>query len=265
MTKKTFISLFIFGALTNAALSNIIITGDLSNTRWVAPGESYSGTIEVKNTDSNPQEIRIIQNDYRFDSDGKVEYNEPGTSSRSNAAWIQYSPRRASVPPHENLMINFTVTIPPADSLFGTYWSMIFVEPVPSGSLDPKNMEKKLGIQATTRYGIQIISNINRQSRPKIEFFNPKIVNEKIKRIFEIDLKNTGSLETRPKVTVQLTDTEGKTFGPYEFERHRIYPGTSRRCKFDISGLHQGDYNTIIVADCDDENIFGINQMLKVR
>jgi hypothetical protein len=35
--------------------------------------------------------VKIYQNDYRFDHEGRTSYDEPGTIARSNSSWITMS------------------------------------------------------------------------------------------------------------------------------------------------------------------------------
>jgi hypothetical protein len=244
--------------------AGIAVMGELSDEREVSPGQTYSGVVVVRNLGDAQEEIKVYATDYRFYCDGKNFYDEPGNSERSNAGWVTFSPKRVFVPPKEDVIVNFTVQVPQSDSLRGSYWSVLMVEPIPKTSLESNMPERTIGITAVMRYAIQIVSNVGEAGARKIRFFDSKIVKEDTTRFFQIDLENTGERLLKPEVMVQLFNDQGKEFGPFKNEKRRIYPKCSVRHKFDFSGIPRGVYKAIVVADCGDEDLFGVNYTLQI-
>ncbi|HEY0035835.1 MAG TPA: hypothetical protein VGB66_04060, partial [Longimicrobium sp.] len=72
---------------SHAAHAQIAVSSTVEE-RSAAPGESYTGTIRVRNTSGRAQEIKAYQTDYSFFADGRTVYAAAGTSARSNARWI---------------------------------------------------------------------------------------------------------------------------------------------------------------------------------
>ena len=66
------------------AVAQVSIIGDLSQDHDARPGESYSGSILVKNDTDEPQEAKLYQTDYLFSCLGTTNYADPGSTPRSN-------------------------------------------------------------------------------------------------------------------------------------------------------------------------------------
>ena len=222
--------------------SQISVIGDLSRDREAQAGEKYEETIMLRNDSNEPQEAKIYQTDYSFKCDGTSNYGEPGTSPRSNAKWIVYSPTFFTVPPLSNATVSYTVTVPTdtgSAKLIGTYWSMIMVEGISKGSgesstpTDPKKVQ--MGIRQTIRYGIQIATHIAKTGQKSIHFLDTKLVAGKAgERTLVIDIENNGDIGFRPDVYVELFNDKGVSIGKFPGAKYRIYPGTSVRQKIDL-------------------------------
>ena len=89
--------------ITNTAASQIAVVGSTVEERVVAPGESYIGSIVVRNLSKQDQPVRIYQTDYRFFADGTSHFDDPGTTARSNASWITPTVRSLLVPPSSEM------------------------------------------------------------------------------------------------------------------------------------------------------------------
>jgi hypothetical protein len=81
---------FLFPLLTFSAVE---VIGSLKRVHTVNPGETVRGQIKLQNNDATDQEVRIYQTDYLFNHQEQTYYDEPGSNKRSNASWIEYSPK----------------------------------------------------------------------------------------------------------------------------------------------------------------------------
>ncbi len=127
------------------------------------PGRSYDGTIDVANPSKAPQEIKVYQTDYLFFADGTRSYGEPGSIQRSNARWLTLSPLQTVIPAGESVTLRFTVQVPSDQTLRGTYWSVIMVEPVPPNAPESSRNDSPmptLGIRQVVRYAVQVITSV---------------------------------------------------------------------------------------------------------
>jgi hypothetical protein len=246
--------------LPGMAHGGISIRGGLTHERVVRPGEAYQGIVTIANTGDWEREVLIYQTDYSFTCDGKYFYGEPGQSSRSNARWIDFSPRTVVVPPGGTVDVSYTITVPESSDLAGTYWSILMVEVPPAGpaKAGPDKPERiSLGISQVIRYGVQLVNHISDTGERRLDFLSTRILREGRSRILEVDLENIGERWLRPLVWAELYDGNGDFMGRFEAGSLRIYPGSSARYKVDLSGVPGGEYKAAVVADCGADDVFG--------
>jgi hypothetical protein len=251
--------------------AQVSVIGELSQDKDARAGESYTGVIVVRNDTNEPQEAKVYQTDYMFQSNGTNNYAEPGTLPRSNAKWISFSPSYITLPPQATIAVNYTVMVPRLvlDSVpVGTYWSMLMVEGIQKGSaessLPPKEGKAQMGIMQTIRYGIQIATTIAGTGTKKIQFVETKIVTkEDGKKALQIDIENIGDIGIRPEVYVELFNAQGTSLGKFSGVRYRIYPGTSVRQLIDVNSVPSGTYKAVVVVDAGGEDVFGAQVTLK--
>ncbi|HOS97236.1 MAG TPA: hypothetical protein PLU54_06240 [Deltaproteobacteria bacterium] len=255
--------------LPPAAQADISVEGGLTYEKTSRPGEQYQGVIMLKNQAEAPREIKIYQTDYRFDCEGKTTYGEPGTTPRSNARWMTFSPGRVIIPPKEKASITYTIAVPADESLRGTYWSMLMVEVIPEKSPEASGPEKtrqpSLGIIQVMRYAVQIITHVGDTGSREVKFLQTKVSRENGARILQVDVENTGERLVRPQVWTELFGGDGASLGRFPGEQYRLYPGTSRRFSIDITSIPAGTYKTLVVADCGADDLFGITYTLKLE
>jgi hypothetical protein len=249
------------------AESDITIVGGLTHERVATPGESYSGVVFIKNIGDEVREAKVYQTDYLFFCDGRSIYGEPGKLPRSNADWIDFSPKRLAVRPKETVPLNYTVHVVNAEGLKGTYWSTLMVECIPksspevSGSTKP---EGNFGIRQVFRYGIQMVTHIGDTGSGKLRFLETKLVKAEEKKTLQVDVENTGERMLRPFLWAELYDQTGSYIGRFEARKLRTYPGTSVRFSVDLSPVPEGTYKALVVADCGGDAVFGATYTLRL-
>jgi hypothetical protein len=246
------------------AQAKVVIVGGLTHEKTVKVGESHQGVIMVRNTDEEAQEVKLYQTDYQFFFDGRSIYDDPGNTPRSNADWIVFSPKRLTIPPQEEVAINYTIKVPDDRSLVGTYWSMLMVEGISKGSFEASMLGNgALGIKQVVRYGIQMVTHIGDSGLGKLEFLDRQLLKEGDRKLLKIDVENIGERWLRPLLWVELYTQQGILTGRFEGGRLRIYPGTSVRYEVDLSEVLKGEYKALVVADCGGDDLFGATYTLK--
>ena len=265
--RKFYVVMMTVLTITSASYARISIIGGLSHEKKAAVGEVYKGSIIIKNDDTKAQEIKLYQTDYTFQCDGTNEYGEAGGLERSNAKWLSFSPNRMVIPSESTMTVNYTVKVPGGDpNLAGTYWSMLMVEEIPETSPESSQAEEvipQVGIMQIVRYGVQMITHIEDTGERKLEFLDTKLLREEEVRILKVDVGNTGQRWLRASLWVELYDDAGRYIGRFENDRKRIFPGASVRFKVDLSNVPKGSYQSLVVADCGGDDIFGANLTLK--
>jgi len=249
--------------------AQVSVIGELSQDRDAKPGDTYEGSVTIRNDTDEPQDAKVYQTDYLFRFDGTNDYGTPVSHPRSNAQWVSFSPAFLTIPPQATMTVNYTVNVPAGVNLSGTYWSMLMVEGVPKSSPESSapgaKKKDEMGIMQMIRYGIQVATTIAQTGTKKINFIDAKlVVPEKGKRALQIDIENTGEIGIRPEVYVELFDQQGVSRGKYPGTRYRMYPGTSVRQTINLSEVKAGTYKALVVVDAGGEDIFGAEYTLQL-
>lgn len=243
------------------------VVGDLSYNFNLEPGGRVMGDITVENEGDEDGDVRIYLVDYLHYADGRSQFDKAGSSSRSNAPWFSVSPGQASVPAGGSLKVHYSLSVPANPALRGTYWSILMVEPIPKSLLTPTEQKDDVNLRVltVTRFGIQMITNIGKSGEVKIRFLDKILVKEGGKPMLRLDVANEGERLATPHVWAEFFNSKGKSSGPIDGSRHRIYPGCTSRYMVDLSGLAPGGYQVVVVADNGDDNVFGAKYALDLK
>lgn len=255
--------------LSPAEAAGIKLENELTHERSAHSGEVYSGSIVLRNTDSDTREARIYQTDYSYDASGANKYEAPGTQLRSNAKWIYLKKEMIKLPPNGVERVEYEVRVPgPTNGqLSGTYWSMIMVEPIPKESAESDSVSSGIStnIKQLFRYGIQIVTNVGKAPESNLSFTNPQVLQQDNKRIFTVDVENTSQRSLRPGLSLELYSDSGNPIGKFKGAAQRLYPGTSVRFRIDLDSVPPGKYLGLVVADGTGDDLFGANVELEVE
>jgi hypothetical protein len=239
------------------ARAQIAVVGSTIEERLVAPGESFSGTIVVRNLTQQDQPVRIYQTDYLFYADGTSHFDTVGTTRRSNGRWITPTVRSLLVAPGSEMTVTYTVKVPANDSLVGTYWSAVMVEGAPTEAGRPSAGRPQVGLGAVVRYAVQVATHIRDTGSRKVSFANSKfLTNADSAQSFELDVRNEGERAYRPALWIEVYDERGTLRANARQERGLLYPGTSLKQTFALGRLAPGTYRAIVFADSGEDAVF---------
>jgi len=260
----SFLVLLIFTFITLSSNASVEVIGSLKYIFNTNPGEVVRGQIRIQNSDPIDQEVRIYQTDYLYNFQEQTFYDEPGIqggNKRSNAGWIQYSPKTVVLKAKESRNVEFEISTPSGDSIFGTYWSAIMVEGVTP--IDP-NQKGDLSIRTVTRYSVQIVNEINKKGAGLLKFMEPTLIKEGTNKLFlAIDIINEGAHYIAPELNMELYDESGTLVKTITAPKKGLYPTTSTRFKLDLEGLPaKKTYTAMIVAAGQDDDVFGLEYTL---
>jgi len=256
---KIFLSLVLLISLS--ANASVEVIGSLKHVQNAKPGEVIKGEIKIQNNNSTDQEVRIYQTDLLYNSQDQTFYDEPGGNRRSNASWIQFSPKTAILKAKEVRNIEYEITVPQTDSLKGTYWSVLMIEGV--APIDP-NQKGDLSIRTVTRYAVQIVTEMADKGNGSLKFLEPTLIRKEDKKLFlAVDLINNGDHYISPEVSIELYDETGTSVKTITAPKKGIYPTTSTRFMLDLEGLpSKKTYKAMIVAAGLDSDVFGLEYTL---
>lgn len=237
--------------------AQIAVLGSTVEEHVSAPGRSYTGTIVVRNLTTQDQPVRIYQTDYLFFADGTSRFDAPGSTARSNAAWVTPAVRSLVLPPMGDMTVTYTVNVP-ADSLVGTYWSAIMVEGAPSESPYASGARPRIGIGAIMRYAVQVATHIRISGARTVSFANSRFLTNPSDgtQSIELDVRNAGARGYRPSLWIEVYDEQGALRASARQERGLLYPGTSLKQTFALGRLPAGQYRAIVFADSGENAVF---------
>lgn len=249
--------------LPAVAAAQIAIISESVLERPAAPGESYTGVIQLRNSSAEPHDARVYQTDYLFYADGRNIFGIPGSAPRSNARWITFTPDYVTVPAGQTVAVQYSVVVPEGGAqLAGSYWSMLMVETVAPNSPESQQQtgaQPQLGLRTTMRYGTQIVTHVTGTGRMELAFDNvaatPARGTEGAN--LSLDVTNTGERGARARMTLELYDDAGSLVRKLEQQRGLLFPGTSFRQHFQLGALAPGRYKAVILADAGGDEIFG--------
>lgn len=244
-----------------STFASVEVIGSLKNIQNAKPGEVLKGEIKIQNNDLTDQEVRIYQTDLLYNYQEKTFYDEPGGNNRSNANWIQFSPKSVILKGKETRNIEYEITVPQVDSLKGTYWSVLMIEGVTP--IDP-NQKGELNIRTVTRYAVQIITEMANRGNGTLKFLEPTLIRKEDKKLFlAVDLVNNGDHYISPEVSIELYDETGTSVKTIAAPKKGLYPNTSTRFMLDLEGLPSNKtYKAMIVAAGLDNDVFGLEYTL---
>lgn len=264
LKQSVLLGLFLLFLVVNSssAFAALVITNGLTHQHSVKSGDTIRGAIVVSNTSEHPESFIVYQRDYFINHSGESDYPEASSTSRSNASWIDYEPDNYTLEPSETTTINYRIIVPDTNNLNGTHWSVLLVE----GTKSPMDIKQGLlTINSVIRYAIQIICHFNGNGKKDVEFINIALKQENEKKILDVDIINSGDFMLSPTVSIELFNEAGKSLGIYKSITKRVYPKTSRRFEIDLSSLQAGTFQSLLLADCSEEEVFGTNLTLEIK
>lgn len=240
--------------------ASVEVLGSLKHVLNGKPGDVIKGEIKIQNNDVTDQEVKVYQTDLLYNLQENTFYDDPGSHKRSNATWIQFSPKSVILKGKEIRTIQYEITIPKADTLRGTFWSVLMVEGVVP--IDP-NQKGDLSIRTVTRYAIQVVTEIANKGIGSLKFLEPTLVKEGNKLFLAIDLVNEGEHYIAPDVSIELFDEKGASVMVISSPKKGLFPTTSSRFRFDLEGVPSGKtYQAMIVAAGQENDVFGLEYKL---
>jgi hypothetical protein len=238
------------------AYGQVSLLSNIVEEKEAAKGEEYTGRLILSNPTTAPQTVRIFQTDYKFNADGLTDYGDPSSMPRSNAAWLTIQSQRVVVPARSEITVPYTVKVPTSDSLKGTYWSAIMVEGAESAPPANTGRGGQVGIGSIVRYAVQVATHIGTSGTRGIKFEKPTATkSDRGAAGLTVDVISSGDRAVRPKLSVELYDSQGVLRGKAKQDRGLLYPGTSLRQVFDFGTIAPGTYKAVVFADTGDEKV----------
>jgi hypothetical protein len=243
------------------AQAQVSVIGNTVEEHTAAPGERYEGSILVRNASAQPHSVRVYQSDYTFFADGTSHFDDAGSIARSNARWIKPSVSSLVIPPSSDVVVTYTVTVPPSDTLRGTYWSALMIE----GEVTPPSITnaRQIGLGAVVRYAVQLATHLQGTGSRKVRLSSQRLVTDSAGgHSFDLEVMNIGERAYRPSLWVEVYDEAGVQRAKVQQQRGLLYPGTSLLQHFALGNLAPGSYKAVVFADTGDDEVFATQYKL---
>lgn len=263
MKKYFFILLLV--CVAHISNANIVVLNGLTHSYSVEHGSIHSGQITIQNTSKEIRNIKVYINDYAYNANGEIFYGELGTSDRSNGSWIDLKANMISLKPNEKYELFYEILVPESTVFDGSYWSVIMIEP--ADDVEPNNDKSGINVQTVIRYAIQIVTTVqNLDSKSAITFANPEIQMNNGKRYLVCDIINDGDLFHKVSSSIDLFNAEsGEEIGKINGNTVSLLPGLSKKISIDLTTLKKGSYQVVLLADCGEDNLYGLNIELNIE
>jgi hypothetical protein len=245
-------------ALPAGARAQIALLSSTVRENSAAPGSRYSSSIVIANPGDRPVTVRLYQTDYSFNADGTSEFGEPGSVARSNAAWISLQSARVVIRGGAQVTVPYSVLVPPSDSLRGTYWSAVMVEPVNDESARlAAEGQRGVAIGSITRYAVQVATHIQSTGTRVVRFDRAKAGRaDDGAATLDVDVLDAGERGYRPTLWIEIYDAQGALRAKARQARGLLFPGTSLHQHFALGALPAGTYKAVLFADTGDDAVF---------
>jgi hypothetical protein len=136
------------------------------------------------------------------------------------------------------------------------------VEQIPKGSPESSDFDPEqtsVGVSTVLRFAMKFVSHIEQSGTilPKILQANLEAVEDQ--QFLNIAIENTGTRLLKIDIWAELYDATGQFVGKFTGDSAALFPASSLRFPINLSGAGPGEYSTLVVIDCGNNNVFGAN------
>ena len=250
MKKSVFIVIFLILLnlfLSEAQAINLIIEEGKVRLS-ILPGQTKTGTINIKNTSSDSIEIKAYLEDWYYlpVADGSKEFKPANTNALSCASWISFAPAEFSIPAYGKQIVSYTVKVPKGVS--GGHYAVLFFE----SSMARPDSKEGVGVAVSIRMGslfyIEPEGTIKREIR--LGKLSVDRESEEAPLNISLDFKNTGNVDITASGTFHIIDDSGMVYARGEFDKAYTFAGDAGKLASNWSeAIPKGRYDLILTID----------------
>lgn len=232
-----------FFTLIIPSLSECLQVNNLSYLEKLTPGSKKQVKLTLINDRDVAEQIEFKLADYSCNSQGQHIFDEQTFDDisikhpRSSINWIQLGQNKIILEPDETRDIYYTIEVPSKETLKGSYWCVLLIEPGEIASPNER-LDEGFHLLVKIRYAHHIVINIG-EGTPKLKILKKEIKEIEEKRYLCIHTLNEGELFFNPTLTLKLYDKEGKLEKTLQAPSERLYPNNSQCFFLDLQDISQ--------------------------
>ena len=216
----------------------------------IAPGESQSRTVAVKNHGNRPETITLQMQDFLVQRQGGMERLPAGSTRNSIANWISLSPSFVELQPNESQNIQVNLQAPGDDDV--AKWGTLSFISTSEQVAFTADRELQTGVTISGRIDIYLFYNPATGEPGRVGISNLQEIDSTIdnERKFTVNLDNLGNKITGCKVFLLASNLN--TMEEHKFRTVEVttYPQTSRTLELILPDtLPKGRYSLAAILD----------------
>lgn len=262
MNVKVLLSLTVLALLKLNSYGGITIINGMSHEYQVKNGDQIEGQISIKNVGNKVARVLLYKTNLFQKCNGITIFTNDSSHARSSQSWVEIGNSEIFIEPQSEATVIYKLKVPEAGDKTGSFWSVIMVEE--ADQLDSAQKSKGIQVSTIVRYGIQIISSFASGATRDLEFQKITQDTSDGMKTLKIDVYNSGNTMVRPSMVLELYDGNGEQKAREELLSQKVYPGSCKTFTIPMEKVPPGEYNGILVADCGEEDVFGMNLNLQV-
>jgi len=213
----------------------------------VTTGQNYTGLITVENPTKDQVGVKVYLEDFIYVEpfDGDKKFMPRGTTPRTIADCITFSPENFTLEPFGSKTVNFTIS--PAKPFKETLCGVLFFETAMGSS-----MEEGKAIDVLGRLGSLIFVD-PADGKKSAVFSSPEGGN----RAISGTISNSGNLFLSAMGTFYVMDSSGNVLDRGQTAEAYLMPGDKRPLEIKFSPkLSEGSYTAVVTFDMQDNDMF---------
>jgi P pilus assembly chaperone PapD len=216
----------------------------------IAPGESQSRSVTVKNHGNSRETISLQMQDYLVQRQGGMERLPSGSTRNSIASWISLSPSVVELEPNEsaNIQVNLQA---PSDEYMAKWGILSFVSTQEQLAFTA-DREVQTGVMISGRIDIFLFYNPATGEAGRVSISNLQEVDSPVdnERRFRVNLDNLGNRITACKIFLMASNLSTMKEEKFRTIEVTTYPQTSRTVELVLPNtLPAGRYSLAAILD----------------
>ena len=245
----TFISFLFYITVVSA---NVIVVNGLTHTFSGVSGQTFNGEVILVNPTDIDQRVLFSLNEALYKCETGRVFVAKASHINSSTNWFDGAVLDKVLAPKEKYVYKYSITVPNDAMLKGSYWTTLMIDvdkPV------REEVAKGIGLSTKMRYAIRLLTDVNIKENVELDFSNIelKFNTQKNKRELAVNLVNKTVFIENVKLVLEVYDASGNKVLETATQRLAVFPKVCRDFKVDVSGLQDGNYQCIILANSREE------------